>query len=100
MTRLTKFCVATALAGLVVGLLVSFGVFEVGSHVAWYVALPVGVIFIGLALICYALEKEVARFDEEYNQPSAAGRPPKTEHAAPENHGCGCQLGADAKSSA
>ena len=90
MTRLTKFCIATALAGLGVGLLVSFGIIEVGSQVAWYVALPVGVIFIGLALICYALEKEVARFDEEHNRQAAA----------PEHQGCGCQLGADAKSSA
>ena len=100
MTRLTKFCVATALAGLVVGLLVSFGVIDVGSHAAWYVALPVGAVFIGLSLTCYALEKEVARFDKEQNLHSAPSGPTKTKAAAPENHGCGCQLGADAKSSA
>lgn len=100
MTRLTKFCVATALAGLVVGLLVSFGVIDVGSHAAWYVALPVGAVFIGLSLTCYALEKEVARFDGEYKLDSTAGRPPKTRPAAPENHGCGCQPGVGAKSSA
>src|SRR5688572_23158644 len=99
MTRLTKFCVVTALAGLVVGLPVSFGVIDVGNHAAWYVALPLGVIFAGLALICYALEREVARFDEEHNLRSGAGRPPNPEHAAPEPHG-DCQLGVDAKSSA
>jgi hypothetical protein len=99
MTRLTKLCVATALAGTVPGLLVTFGVVDVGSQAAWYVALPVGVIFIGLALICYALEKEVARFDQEQNPDAASGRPLKTEHAAPENQGCGCHLATESKSS-
>jgi hypothetical protein len=98
MTRLTKFCVATALVGLAVGLLVSFDVIEVGNHVAWYIALPVGAIFIGLSLACYALEKEMARFDEEHKSPPTRAKPQKTGPATTDQRRCDCHLPANSKS--
>ena len=94
MTRVTKTCLVTGVAGLGAGLLVCLGIINVGSQVALYITLPVGVTFLGLTLICYALEKEVAQFDQERNACSKVV-PAQSERAAPENSGCGCQQGAE-----
>ena len=66
------------------GLLVCLGVVNVGNQVALYITLPVGITFLGLALICYALEKEVAQFDEDQNTRSTVV-PSKSERGAAEN---------------
>ena len=99
MTRLTKLCLVFALFGLVAGLLVSFGVVDVGEHVGWFVTLPFGVTLLGFVLISYALENEVARFDEEQRPHSGGTESKKIETPGTENSGSDCHLATEAKSS-
>ncbi|MBE0543807.1 MAG: hypothetical protein IH623_20880 [Verrucomicrobia bacterium] len=65
MSKLTKLCLVTAVACLVLGVLITFGVLKPGEHAGWYIVLPLGAIFLGLGLITHMLEREVGRFDQE-----------------------------------
>ena len=63
MTKLSKILLAVSLAGFAAGGIIDFGGFKVIPAVT--VALPLGAVFFGLALISYMMEKEMAKFDEE-----------------------------------
>ena len=79
MTRLTKVLFAAGVVCLVLGVLVSADVVDSKSHPSLTVALPAGVICLGLFFISYILQGEVARFDEEQRarlrEDKAAQRP-------------------------
>jgi len=53
------------------------GVIPVGNMVSWYLTFPAGVILLGLFMLSYVLQKEVARFDEEQRSLPAAPRSEK-----------------------
>ena len=63
MTRIPKVMLAVSLVAFAAGSVVTFGNAEVPPE--WTVAMPVGAIFLGLFLVIFALQKEVALFDEE-----------------------------------
>jgi hypothetical protein len=63
MTKLSKTLLAVTITGLVAGSIIDFGGFNLNP--AWAAALPFGVVFYGLFLISFMLEKEVVRFDED-----------------------------------
>jgi hypothetical protein len=63
MTRIPKVLLAVSLVAFAGGIVVSFGNAEV--PLSWTVAMPVGAVSLGLFLVAFALQKEVARFDEE-----------------------------------
>jgi hypothetical protein len=63
MTTSSKNLLEISVAGLVAGIIVDFGGFNINP--AWTVALPFGAIFYGLFLISFMLENEVAKFDED-----------------------------------
>ncbi len=67
MTTITKGLLGVAVAGLVLGLALSIGVFGHLNSDVQYVVLPVGAIFAGLFLISMMLEKESARYDQEHD---------------------------------
>lgn len=67
MTTITKGLLGVAVAGLVLGLALSIGVFGHLNSDVQYVVLPVGAIFAGLFLISMMLEKETARYDQEHD---------------------------------
>jgi hypothetical protein len=64
MTKLTKTLALASVAGFVAGGIIDFGGFNVASS-ALLLALPLGAVFLGLALIAFMLEKEMAEFDAE-----------------------------------
>jgi hypothetical protein len=72
MTNATKIFLALSVIGFAVGGIVDFGNFAVNP--AWTVAMPVGVIFLGLFLIWFVLEKEMAAFDTEETKKFAIAR--------------------------
>ncbi len=80
MSKLTKSLLALAVILLLVGLVISAGLVNVGGDTAWFVALPAGAIFLGLFLISYLLEKETAHFDADHHarleKIRTAGDPP------------------------
>ena len=63
MTRIPKVLLAGSLAAFAVGSVVAFGNPEI--PVGWTVAMPVGAVGLGLFLVTFLLQQEVARFDEE-----------------------------------
>ena len=63
MTILSKTLLAISVTGLVAGIIIDFGGFNLNP--VWTVALPFGAIAYGLFLISFMLEKEVAKFDED-----------------------------------
>jgi len=77
MSKLTKVLLTVATLNLVAGILFVTGIIPVGHVVSWYLTFPVGVIFLGLFMISYMLQKEVARFDEEQRSQLAAPRSEK-----------------------
>ena len=72
MTTATRTFAAISLTGFAVGAVVDFGGFTVNPM--WTIALPIGAIFLGVALISLVLEKEIARYDAEQAQRIAAAR--------------------------
>ena len=65
-----------SVTGFAAGAVVDFGGFPVNPM--WTVTLPIGAIFLGVALISLILEKEVAQYDEEQAKRIALAR----EHVA------------------
>jgi hypothetical protein len=63
MTKLAKTFVSASVAGLVAGGIIDFGGFNVVP--ALLLALPLGAVLFGLAMIAFMLEKEMAKFDAE-----------------------------------
>jgi len=63
MTKLTKTLASASVAGFVAGGIIDFGGFNVAS--ALLLVLPLGAVFLGLTLIAFMLEKEMAKFDAE-----------------------------------
>jgi len=63
MTALSKTLVSLSATGFAAGGIIDFGGFSVNS--SWTVALPMGAVFFGLALISFMMEKEMAKFDAE-----------------------------------
>ena len=63
MTKATKIFFWISALGFAVGAFVDFG--PVTVNPMWTVALPVGAIFLGVALISLVMEREMAAFDEE-----------------------------------
>jgi hypothetical protein len=70
MTTLTKFVGTVAAILLASGSVVDFSGLEFDSH--FTVLLPFGAIFTILFMICYMLEGEVAKFDQEEVERMAA----------------------------
>jgi hypothetical protein len=64
MTTTTKL-LCISLASLVVGLAFVTGIVNVQNTAAFYVALPLGAVFLGLFLISKLLEKEASLYDAE-----------------------------------
>lgn len=62
---MAKKLLMIAVASLVIGLAFVTGIVNIQNTVAFYVALPLGAVFLGLSFIFRALEKEVALYDEE-----------------------------------
>ena len=62
---MAKKLLIMAVVGLVIGLAFVTGIVNVQSTVAFYVALPLGAVFLGLFLIFRSFEKEAALYDEE-----------------------------------
>jgi len=77
MTTATKTFLGISVAGFITGAIVDFGGFAVNPM--WTVALPVGAIFLGVFLISWIMEKEVAKYDEEQAKRIALAR----QHIAP-----------------
>jgi hypothetical protein len=63
MTTLSKTLLVVSVTGFVVESIIDFGGFNLNP--AWMVALPVGVVCLGLFLFSFMLEKEMAKFDDE-----------------------------------
>jgi hypothetical protein len=63
MKHLQKWLLALAVAGLVIGIPVTFTHARLGP--LWTLALPLGMVFLGLYLISLLLRSEVNRFDAE-----------------------------------
>jgi len=68
-----------SLVAIVAGLAFVMNIINVENIVALYVALPLGAIFLGLALVFRSFEKEMAVYDEEQQR-----------HAAPQAKVCDC----------
>jgi hypothetical protein len=62
---MTKKLLIIAVAGLVLGLAFVTGIVNVQNTVAFYVALPLGAVSLGLFLLFRILEKEAALYDQE-----------------------------------
>jgi len=63
MTTLSRTLLAVTVTGLVAGIIINFGGFNLDP--AWDVALPFGAISYGLFMISFMLEKETEKFDED-----------------------------------
>ena len=63
MTALSKTLVSLSAAGFAVGGIINLGGFSINP--SWAVALPLGAVFFGLALVSFMMEKEMAKFDAE-----------------------------------
>lgn len=63
MTRIPKVLLAVSLTMFVFGGVVTFG--TDAFPLAWTVAMPLGAVCLGLFLLTFLLQKEVALFDEE-----------------------------------
>lgn len=72
MTKLTKSLTLLGVLGVGAGVVINSGLVDVGNLPAFYVALPFGAIFLGLALISKLLEKESAVYDQEQRANMAA----------------------------
>jgi uncharacterized membrane protein len=64
---MAKKLLVLSIVSLVIGLAFVTGVVNVQSMVAFYVALPLGAVLLGLSLIFRTFEKEAALYDEEHN---------------------------------
>lgn len=65
MSKLAKTYLVLGVVCSVVGILLDADVIDASDLPAVYVALPLGVVFLGLFLIYYMLGKEAARFEAE-----------------------------------
>lgn len=72
MTRWMKLLLGVAVALLLTGLIVSIS--DAALAAAWTVALPLGVIAMGMFMISWVIRKEVARFEEEERRKREAAR--------------------------
>ena len=63
MTRIPKVLLAVSLIAFALGSVAAFG--DPGIPVGWTVAMPLGAVCLGLFLVTFLLQKEVALFDEE-----------------------------------
>jgi hypothetical protein len=63
MTRIPKVLLAVSLTAFAVGSVVVFGSPEI--PLGWAVAMPLGAVGLGLFLVTFLLQQEVARYDEE-----------------------------------
>jgi hypothetical protein len=63
MTRIPKLLLAVSFAAFAVGSVAAFGNPEI--PLGWTVMIPLGAVCLGLFLVTFLLQKEVARFDEE-----------------------------------
>lgn len=63
MTRIPKVLLAVSLTAFVFGGAVTFG--TNAFPITWTVAMPLGAVCLGLFLVTFLLQKEVALFDEE-----------------------------------
>ena len=78
MSKLTKFMLAMLISSTVATVLFLTGIVDVNAVPGFYVAFPLAAILYGVFLICFALDKEVARFDAEQRA--------HHDHAAPDIH--------------
>jgi uncharacterized membrane protein len=77
MKTMLKVLLAVGVAGLVIGIPVTFSHAQMSP--LWTLALPVGVTFLGLFLITYLWRNELAKFDaEERAKAESASRHPTT----------------------
>jgi hypothetical protein len=72
--RLLRLFLVLAVAGLVVGIPVTFS--HARLALLWTLALPLGAVFVGLFLITYLFRNELARFDAENRAKEDAARHP------------------------
>lgn len=79
MTTLSKILFAVAVTGLAGGSVIDFYVDLVNS--AWTAVLPLGAVALGLFLIIFMLEEEVAAYDKEQTE-KIARTPTQHRHAA------------------
>ena len=63
MTKIPKTFLAISLAAFSLGLVVTFGNFELSSY--WTVALPFGAVCFALFQITFIMQNEAAKFDED-----------------------------------
>ncbi len=66
-----KWLLVLAVVSLGVGIPVTFC--GVGASPLWTLALPLGVVFVGLYLVAFALRNEVARYDAEQRAKTRPG---------------------------
>ena len=83
---MAKKLLVIAVVSLVIGLAFVTGIVNVQNTVAFYVALPLGAVLLGLALIFRTLEKEVALYDEEQQAHSASPAMAKERESSRHSH--------------
>ncbi|HEX5400462.1 MAG TPA: hypothetical protein VFY06_15545 [Verrucomicrobiae bacterium] len=62
MSKLTKFTLASLITSAIASVLFLTGIIDVQSMPGFYVVFPLAAVLYGCFLICFALDKEVARF--------------------------------------
>jgi TRAP-type C4-dicarboxylate transport system permease small subunit len=82
MTKTTKTLLILAAVNLVAGLAFATDLLDVHDSAVFYVALPLGAIFLGLFLISRMLEKETARYDAEQRNILVALKSPAEQQAS------------------
>ena len=63
MMRIPKVLLAVSLTAFAVGIVVTLGTPNI--PLGWTAVMPLGAVFLGLFLVTFLLQKEVARFDDE-----------------------------------
>jgi hypothetical protein len=71
MKPIQKSLLAVAVAGIAAGIPVT--IIRHPLNPAWTLALPIGVVSLGMLLISWLMRKEVARFDEEHRSTAESG---------------------------
>jgi hypothetical protein len=84
---MAKKLLVIAVVNLVIGLAFVTGIVNVQNTVAFYVALPLGAVSLGLFLIFRMLEKEVALYDEEQQARPASRAAAKERDCSRHSHG-------------
>ena len=82
MTKTTKTLLILAAVNLVAGLAFATNLVNVHNATVFYVALPLGAIFLGLFLISRLLEKETALYDAEQRNVLVALKAPAEQQAS------------------